>query len=623
MISKVKNKKKMKNKYLVNEQQTSTGTNATGSEKIQNKLLKLAVNNQCFVEKGFPNAAFKDLKTGKEVMYKKSDNKTLIDENRRYIFILPEDDGISFTIEYRDRPDEQGKVIKSKSGIRCKKITKTADPVTTPDQEEIIQFLRQNGFKNKTEIKPDQWVNYSEVDIYQDPDVKVLLKDKPDLLKMLESNKDRVFKMWKGSTSVSGLKGDFEDKSKEGEKFVDFLIKSNWKKKSEITPELSTQYFVYDLSKPEEYSKSQFLNKYKDYVKYFQPGFLMYEPIASKSVADVVQQIKKDEESIKIDYNKKDCRNIIVNFINDWRMGNEFPTSPKDIVQNCLRKNAGMYPALEKELDKFRRMSSVGRELNFRIDPNINFQEKLRRESTEDNLKKIISESLNKAKLNKKSLIKESKIVRNRLEILVENRDLRRKKDLQAFFNDYLNETIHFNSKGYNTEIINEQFFDILKGFFTGTGLDSIMGTFKEYAAKWLINKFGLDADSWIGSVVTTAFGNLPLGDIPKLTQCDYVVPFLAKTLGESAVKKFMSEKGVDNAFTSVVRNAIVEVLEDTAFGQSIEKGLEKIICPSLGDLSKKMGKVTNNLKNKALDDKDVLGGSAPSIPGGGLMQAI
>ena len=165
----------MKNKYLVNEQQTSAGTNAPGSEKIQNKLLKLAVNNQCFIEKGFPSVAFKDLKTGKEVMYKKSDNKTLVDENRRYIFILPEDDGISFTIEYRDRPDELGKVIKSKSGMRCKKITKTADPVTTPDQEEIIQFLRQNGFKNKTEIKPDQWVNYSEVDIYQDPDVKVLL----------------------------------------------------------------------------------------------------------------------------------------------------------------------------------------------------------------------------------------------------------------------------------------------------------------------------------------------------------------------------------------------------------------------------------------------------------------
>lgn len=613
----------MKNKYLIKEQQSLPGTNTPGSENIQNKLLKLAINNGCFTDKGFVSGAFKDLKTGKEVLYKKSDNKTLVDEKRNYIFIIPEENGISFTVEYRDRSDEQGKVIKSKSGIRCKAIKKTTDPTMTPDQEEIIKFLKQNGFMNYTDVTPDQWANKSLVDIYKDPDVIELLKDKPYLFKQLESNKDRVFWMWKGSTSVSGLKGDFEDKSKEGQKFVDFLIKNNWKKKSEITPEISTQYFVYDLSKPEEYSKSQFLNKYKDYAKYFQNGFLMYEPIVNKSVTDVIQQIKQQEETIKIDYNKKDCRNIIVNFMNDWRMGNEFPTSPKELVQNCLARNAGKYPALEKELDKFRMMSNRGREKNFQIDSNINFKERLRRESTDDNLKNIISESLYKAKINKKSLIKESKIVRNRLEILTENRDLYNKRDLQRFFGDYLTETAYFNSKGYNTEIINEQFFDILKGFFTGTGLDSIMGTFKEYAAKWIIQKFGIDPNGWIGSIITTAVGNLPLGDIPKLTDCNYVVPYLAKTIGESAVKKFMAEKGVDNPLTSVIRNALVEVLEDTAFGQSIEKGLEKIICPLLGDLSKKMGKVTNNLKNKALEDKGVTGASSPSIPGGGLMQAI
>ena len=59
----------------------------------------------------------------------------------------------------------------------------------------------------------------------------------------------------------------------------------------------------------------------------------------------------------------------------------------------------------------------------------------------------------------------------------------------------------------------------------------------------------------------------------------------------------------MDNAFSNIIRNAINELLEDSAFGQAIEKGLSKIICPSLGSLSTKMGNVTNTLKDKALGD--------------------
>lgn len=609
----------MKNKYLVNEQQTLTGTNATGSEKIQNKLLKLAVNNQCFVEKGFPNAAFKDLKTGKEVMYKKSDNKTLIDQNRRYIFILPEDDGISFTIEYRDRPDEQGKVIKSKFGIRCKKITKTADSVTSPDQEEIIQFLRQNGFKNYTEIKSDQWANYSLVDIYQDPDVKVLLKDKPDLLKMVESNKDRVFKMWKGSTSVSGLKGDFEDKSKKGQEFVDFLIKNGWKKPSEITPELSPKYNAYDLSDPTSYTTNSLLNQYVDNAKFFQKGYLMYEPKASKTTEELVQIYNLEIENAKVNYDRKSCRNVIIGYYDEWKdPSKKFPTSgSKEIVEQCLYRNAGKYPGLVDIIDtlRFKRGESPKAQA-FGINPNIDYKRKPVRESDKENLKNIISESLHKVKLNKKKLLSESSIVRSRLQVLVENRDLRRKKDLDGFFDDFLTETAYLNSKGYNQEIISEQFFDMLKGFFGGTGLDSVFGYFKEYATKWLLQKIGVDTSGWIGTIVSTAIGNLPLGDIPKLTDCNYVVPYLAKTIAESAAAKFMQTKGVANPLTSVLRNAVTEMVEDTAFGQAIEGGLRKLICPLLDTLKGKMSNVTSSIKDKALGDSEK-GQAAPAIGAG------
>lgn len=598
----------MKNKYPLYIQESLPGTNVLGSENIQNKLIKLAVNNGCFTDKGFKKGAFKDLKSGKTVMYKKSDNKKLVDQKRNYIFILPEDDGISFTVEYRDRPDEQGKVVKSKSGIRCKTIKQTTDPALTPDQADIIKFLKQNGFQNYTEVTPEQWANKSLVDIYKDADVIELMKDKPELLQQIQSNKDRVFWMWKGSTSVSGLKGDFEDKSKKGQEFVDFLIKNGWKKPSEITPELNPKYNVYDLSDSTLYTTNSLLYQYVDYAKFFQKGYLMYEPKASKTTKELNQIYNLEIENAKVNYDRKSCRNVIIGYYDEWRdPSKKFPTSgSKEVVEQCLSKNAGKYPGLVDIIDTLRlQLGESPKAEAFKIKADIDYKTKPVRESDKENLKNIISESLHKVKLNKKKLLSESSIVRSRLQVLVENRDLRRKKDLDGFFDDFLTETAYLNSKGYNQEIISEQFFDMLKGFFGGTGLDSVFGYFKEYATKWLLNKLGVDTSGWVGTVVSTAIGNLPLGDIPKLTDCNYVVPYLAKTIAESAAAKFMETKGVANPLTSVLRNAITEMVEDTAFGQAIENGLRKLVCPLLDTLKGKMSNVTSNIKDKALGDSE------------------
>jgi hypothetical protein len=203
-------------------------------------------------------------------------------------------------------------------------------------------------------------------------------------------------------------------------------------------------------------------------------------------------------------------------------------------------------------------------------------------------------------------MLSESKIVRNRLEILAEGRDLNNKRELKKFFNDYLNESAYLSSRGYDSQIISEQFLDLLKGFFTGTGVESVMSTFKESAVKWILDKIGVvDSSGWIGSIIITALGNLKFGDIGKLTDCNFLVPYLAKSVAEGAVRKFMVEKGMDSGISSVIRNAIIEVLEDSAFGQSIEKGLEKIICPSLGGLKSKMSSMTNMMKNKALGSQE------------------
>jgi hypothetical protein len=467
--------------------------------------------------------------------------------------------------------------------------------------------LKGQGFKAYSEVQPNSWNNYSLVDIYTDPTVVEIMKDKPYLQQQIQSNKDRVFWMWKGK----GLTATSEDKTTKGQQFVDFLIKNNnWKKPDDVSPETRTNYLVVDMGDEKSYINDILLSKYKDYIKYFQKGYLLYQPIVSLSAAELNQKNETFIQSAKMDYDKKVCRNVIVSFYNKMATTSRSEENrqivvlpgEKEVVQNCLNNNKGKYPGLSKEIEALKYTTDK----QFKIDHTIDYTRKAVRESEEKMLKQTISEGLTLLKDKQKKMLSESKIVRNRLEILAEGRDLNNKRELKKFFNDYLNESAYLSSRGYDSQIISEQFLDLLKGFFTGTGVESVMSTFKESAVKWILDKIGVvDSSGWIGSIIITALGNLKFGDIGKLTDCNFLVPYLAKSVAEGAVRKFMVEKGMDSGISSVIRNAIIEVLEDSAFGQSIEKGLEKIICPSLGGLKSKMSSMTNMMKNKALGSQE------------------
>jgi hypothetical protein len=610
----------MKFRNMINEQESLPGPNKLGSENVKNKLLKLAIDNNCYTNKGFPAAAFIDSKTNKEVLYKKSDNPKLVEEKRNYIFIVPQEDGVTFTVEYRDRPDDQGKVIKSKSGIRCQAIKQTTDPALTPDQEQIISFLKGQGFKAYSEVPATEWNNYSLVDIYKDPSVVEIMKDKPYLQQQIESNKDRVFWMWKGK----GLGAKKEDKTTKGTVFVDFLIKKGWKKPSEITPDISTSYLVVDLGDSETYKTNSLLSQYKDQLSNFQKGYILYEPVVNKSPQEISNQYQQELQKAKQDFDKKTCRNVIVGYYNEFKSSSvEQVPAPgtKKIVEKCLYYNKGKYPGLRDVIDTLIRGDYT--KPNYKLSTDIDFYSKSVKESEEKLLKQTITESLNKLKTKKKGILTESKTVKKRLEFLVENRDLNKQRDLNLFFKDFLIESAYLNSEGYNSEVISEQFLDLLKGFFTGTGVESVLSSFKEYATKWLVGKLKIDTSGWLGSIIITAMGNLKFGDLGKITNCDFLVPYLAKTIGESAVRKFMAEKGMDNPLSTVIRNAVVEVLEDSAFGQAIENGLMKVICPSLGQLKSKMDVATNKIKDKALDDSGTKSTPASLAPNLGVASML
>lgn len=88
----------------------------------------------------------------------------------------------------------------------------------------------------------------------------------------------------------------------------------------------------------------------------------------------------------------------------------------------------------------------------------------------------------------KKIDLGENKIIKNRFNILSENRMVKTKSQRQKLFQELFVETAYLNSQGYDTYLINETFLDTLKGLF-GTAADSTLQYFKEQIAKWLIEK--------------------------------------------------------------------------------------------------------------------------------------
>jgi hypothetical protein len=271
----------------------------------------------------------------------------------------------------------------------------------------------------------------------------------------------------------------------------------------------------------------------------------------------------------------------------------------KAYVNQCRQKhNFGIFGGLDKKINSIKFGAKKGN-TDYSLSPDAGSQV---RESKEKQLKNLIRESLIETKKTKeRNVLSEGKIVKARLSIISENVSLKTKKQKDKFFDELLSEMTYLNSQGFDKKIINEGFWDTLKGLF-GHAPDGIMEYFKEYIAKWLVeNLTPMDSNGWLGSIVITAIGNLPIGDIPKLTDCNFLTKLISKSVAEGTVRKLTHEKGLEGPFYDILRNSIVDMLDETSLGSKIEEALGSFICPLLGGVKNKMNVATDTLKQKAL----------------------
>ena len=226
-------------------------------------------------------------------------------------------------------------------------------------------------------------------------------------------------------------------------------------------------------------------------------------------------------------------------------------------------------------------------------------------ESTESNIKSLIKENLTKVKTEKlKTYSAESKIVKGRASIIVESTILKTKPQQRKLFNDILTESIYLNSQGFSKHIVQEQFFDTLKGFFDKEDFDSIYNTFKQYMGEWLVSKLTpLHADGWMSKLIINSIDNVDVSDFEKLLDCSFLTKSISKSIVDGSVGKLNKDNDLDGGLYDMVRNNIFDYVNGNDFLNKLESDITKILCPLLNGISEKLDNAHEEIRDKAMSN--------------------
>jgi hypothetical protein len=352
--------------------------------------------------------------------------------------------------------------------------------------------------------------------------------------------------------------------------------------------------------------------------EYTAGKYFMHRNINQGQNDTIAKELKGLMDKANGSMSKEDCKAYIEKYISakdaGVQIGFRIMDTYKDTVNQCNKnhnfsKLGGLIGGVEKRLNstEFQYGAEVadnyGNVTDYSLNKRAGTTTTVAREGLEDkNLKNLIRESLLDIKRTKKKIgLGENKIIKNRFNILSENRIVKTKSQKQKLIQELFVETAYLNSQGYDTYLINETFLDTLKGLF-GTAADSTLQYFKEQIAKWLIEKLTpMDPNGWMANIIITAVGNVPVGEITRLTECNYLSDVLTKSIVEGAINKYKNEAGMEGAFYDILRNGIVEMLEDTKFGQTVESAIGKLVCPLLGGVAEKMQGMGDSMKKGAL----------------------
>lgn len=159
---------------------------------------------------------------------------------------------------------------------------------------------------------------------------------------------------------------------------------------------------------------------------------------------------------------------------------------------------------------------------------------------------------------------------------------------LEAHYNDMLH-------KGESINQINEGLWDLISGL-GGKLMGGFEDRLKNYAAGWLLDKFGLPNDggfmSEFAKNIVENISFMHIGSYFGAGSCKYwvqaITKGLAETVEEKAIAMILSrglgininmESGLGGTFVASTREALTNYINSTEFANMLESKLEGVVC--------------------------------------------
>lgn len=206
-------------------------------------------------------------------------------------------------------------------------------------------------------------------------------------------------------------------------------------------------------------------------------------------------------------------------------------------------------------------------------------------------LNKVIKKSLKETKVRKETILVEQKIVRSRLNILVENFESLSEEQQERVCVMFLMEMSSLNEEG----LLNENFIDTLKSIF-GNAFWSVPEAFVERAINSILGALGFP-DNSIRKFLVSFFATNPSELLKSFKDCNVLTKHIVRSIGEVMIMNLQQSKGMGGTGMDIVRNALQNQFQESEFLQKLEKALSGSICEVFQKYSGNAKEVLDKLK--------------------------
>lgn len=132
----------------------------------------------------------------------------------------------------------------------------------------------------------------------------------------------------------------------------------------------------------------------------------------------------------------------------------------------------------------------------------------------------------------------------------------------------------------------------------------TVWESLREGIYRWILGFFGIK-DGELKNILSMTLSNIPFTQLPKLMNCNFLVPYLTKGILEYIQRKvgtMVTGMEAGSATEVIIGNSFTNLTDNFEFVEDIERNVRDFLC---GELGKKKSEVEGKLKDVEKSKKE------------------